>query len=159
MARQVDGSRIASARDSASAAGAAGADSYVLPTYKGALPGVLLVMAPLPLLALLLCLAAVEARLAANGGQGSPLRIYLAVFSVFSPPFHQKQVHLGCLGLKKNGTLFVKLPAAPAPPSLYGLVRVHNMPSLPGLVTLDPGTGKLTFVNPSGAGQVRAAFL
>ena len=40
---------------------------------------------------------------------------------------------------------------------LYGLVRVHNMPSLPALVTVNASTGRIAFVDPSGAGQPTTA--
>ena len=43
------------------------------------------------------------------------------------------------------------LSSGPLAP-LYGLIRVHQMPSLPALVSVDPGTGKLTLVDRSGAG-------
>lgn len=50
--------------------------------------------------------------------------------------------------------------AVPPPPplaALYGLIRVHQMPSLPALVAVDPGTGELTLVDQSSRGKAGLA--
>ena len=54
-----------------------------------------------------------------------------------------------------GGLLAEGLAEAATPPlaPLYGLIRVHQMPSLPALVAVDPGTGKLTLVDQSSAGE------
>ena len=58
-----------------------------------------------------------------------------------------------------GGLLAGGLAEAATPPlaPLYGLIRVHQMPSLPALVAVDPGTGELTLVDQSSSGKAGLA--